>query len=480
MLFNSIEFAIFLPIVFLLYWFVFKNLKVQNLLIAVTSYIFYGWWDWKVLFLLFGASTLSWFCAYMMDKTIQNLCRKWLSITNIVACTTVLIVFKYYNFFAQSFADVFLSGKSDDILLNLVLPVGISFYLFKSMAYTIDVYAHRIETVKDPILVFAYISFFPQILCGPIEKPIHLIPQLQNKRTFDYDKAVDGMRQILWGLFKKVVIADNCAIYVDYAWRDISSQTGSTLLVAAVLYAIQIYCDFSGYSDMAIGVARLFGFNTRQNFKYPYFSRNIAEFWRRWHISLTGWFRDYIYIPLGGSRVGQIRLIGNTFIVFLLSGLWHGANWTFLSWGFYNAVLFVPLIFNGGNKNKKYRNDAAEGSGLPTIKEFGSIILTFALAVLGWIFFRAGSMEQAFEFIGGIFSHDLISTPYLIERSYYVPLLVSLVVMVVVEWVNRKNDNPFSLSKIKYSWLRIVIYWIFIIVIFNYIGEKQSFIYFQF
>ena len=361
MLFNSIEFAVFLPIVFFLYWFVFnRNLKLQNFFVVVVSYVFYGWWDWRFLFLIAFTSFCSWYSGLLIERyKNEHKKAKMISILNIVLNLLILGVFKYYDFFVTSFANLFLGGKTDGLLLKIILPVGISFYTFQALSYSIDVYRGKMEPTKDIIQFFAFVSFFPQLVAGPIERATNLLPQFDKPRRFDYDDAVDGMRQMLWGLFKKMVVADNCAFYVNQVFSDYSSYSGSTLLLAAVFFTFQIYCDFSGYSDIAIGVAKLFGIRLMRNFNVPYFSRDIAEFWRRWHISLTTWFRDYVYIPLGGSRVSSAKVIRNTFVIFLLSGLWHGANWTFIVWGAYHALLFLPLILTG--KNRKYTNQVAEG-----------------------------------------------------------------------------------------------------------------------
>ena len=323
MLFNSIEFAIFLPIVFLLYWFVFnRNLKLQNIFIVVASYVFYGWWDWRFLVLLAFTSLFSYASGLAIEKYRDTPRKaKTANLLNIVINLLILGVFKYYNFFVTSFADAFLGGKTDGLLLKVILPVGISFYTFKALSYSIDVYREKLKPTRDVIQYCAYVGFFPQLLAGPIERATNLLPQLEKPRTFDYETGVDGLRQILWGLFKKMVIADNCAVYVDRIFSTYQTQSGSTLLLAAIFFAFPIYGDFSGYSDMAIGTGKLFGFKTMKNFNMPYFSRDIAEFWRRWHISLTTWFRDYVYIPLGGSRCSKAKIVRNTFVIFLLSGL---------------------------------------------------------------------------------------------------------------------------------------------------------------
>ena len=511
MLFNSFEFAIFLPIVFLLYWFVFDyalskckhQLLLQNLFIVIASYIFYGWWDWRFLILIAITTILSFLSGIGIEKAPTKRGKKAVMIANIVVNLGILGVYKYYDFFAHEFAQLF-GIESDFLLLHLILPVGISFYTFQALSYSIDVYRKQIQPTHDIVAFTAFLSFFPQLVAGPIERATNLLPQFQKKRTFDYATAVDGMRQILWGLFKKIVVADNCATYVDTVFADISNQSGSTLLLAAILFTFQIYGDFSGYSDIAIGTAKLFGIKLMRNFNVPYFSRDIAEFWRRWHISLTTWFRDYVYIPLGGSRPNipeSIRLKGdkalearytkwiavrNTFVIFLLSGFWHGANWTFVLWGAYHALLFVPLLLMG--KNRRYRDTVAtvtlpdgtiKTKLLPSLKETGQMLMTFALAVLGWIIFRATGLRTLSAWISGICDSSLFSVPYLMNRQYYIPLAISILVLIFVEWINRTKEHGFVLN-IRYKWLRLIIYYSLIFAIVANFGQEQSFIYFQF
>lgn len=477
MLFTSIEFAVFLPIVFLLYWFVFnKNLKWQNLFIVVASYVFYGWWDWRFLGLLVFTSLFSYFSGLLIEKYRDTPRKaKTVNVLNIVVNLLILGVFKYYDFFATSFANAFLGGKTDGLLLKVILPVGISFYTFKALSYSIDVYRGKLEPTHDVIQYLAYVGFFPQLLAGPIERATNLLPQLAKPRTFEYETGVDGMRQILWGLFKKMVIADNCAVYVDRIFSSYQTQSGSTLLLAAVFFAFQIYGDFSGYSDMAIGVGKLFGFKTMRNFSFPYFSRDIAEFWRRWHISLTTWFRDYVYIPLGGSRCSKAKIVRNTFVIFLVSGLWHGANWTFIAWGAFHAVLFLPLILIG--KNRKYKNTVAEGRLLPSLKEAGQMLLTFILATIGWIIFRADSIGLAWNFMRGICSPSLFSRP---DASGVTGFGLAIFVMLLVEWLLRDREHGLDLSGIKSGAVRIVAYLAVLFMVFALGGHAVNFIYFQF
>ena len=477
MLFNSIEFAIFLPIVFLLYWFVFnRNLKLQNLFIVVASYVFYGWWDWRFLVLLAFTSLFSYASGLAIEKYRDTPRKaKTANIMNIVINLVILGIFKYYNFFVTSFADAFLGGKTDGLLLKVILPVGISFYTFKALSYSIDVFRGKLNPTHDVIQYCAYVGFFPQLLAGPIERATNLLPQLEKPRTFDYEIGVDGLRQILWGLFKKMVIADNCAVYVDRIFSTYQTQSGSTLLLAAIFFAFQIYGDFSGYSDMAIGTGKLFGFKTMKNFNFPYFSRDIAEFWRRWHISLTTWFRDYVYIPLGGSRCSKAKIVRNTFVIFLLSGLWHGANWTFIAWGAFHAFLFLPLILLG--KNRKYRDTVAEGRLLPSLKEFGQMLLTFFLATVGWIIFKADSIGQAWNYLKGICSTSLFSRP---DASGVTGFAVAILIMLLVEWLQRDKEHGFDLSGIKRGVIRYAAYLAVLFLIFAFGGHAVNFIYFQF
>lgn len=474
MLFNSIEFAVFLPLVFLLYWFVFnRNLKLQNLFIVAVSYLFYGWWDWRFLVLIAFTSFCSWGSGLLIRKSRENRQRaKWINGINITVNLGILGVFKYYDFFATSFANLFFGGCTDGILLNLILPVGISFYTFQALSYSIDVYREKLEPTRDIVQFFAFVSFFPQLVAGPIERATNLLPQFDKPRTFNYEQAVDGMRQILWGLFKKIAVADTCAVYVNSVFGSYQDQSGITLLLAAVLFTFQIYGDFSGYSDIAIGTAKLFGIQLMRNFNNPYFSRDIAEFWRRWHISLTTWFRDYIYIPLGGSRVPKAKVIRNTFVIFLVSGLWHGANWTFVVWGAYHAFLFLPLILLG--KNRKYTDIVAAGRHYPTLRELGQIFLTFALVVLGWIIFRADSLGMAWDYIGRLFTSGGLKP---IGSTL---TLISILLMLAVEWLHRQKAHGLEISYLNSHILKYAIYIGLAILMFFSYTNSESFIYFQF
>lgn len=497
MLFNSIEFAFFLPIVFLIYWAIgyakigdTLKLRLQNAFVVIASYVFYGWWDWRFLLLIAFTSFCSWGSGLLIGKaSTQNKAKAWTA-ANIVINLAILALFKYYDFFVSEFGQLF-DISTDSLLLRIILPVGISFYTFQALSYSIDVYRKKIEPTKDIIAFFAFISFFPQLVAGPIERATNLLPQFLTNRKFSYDQGVDGMRQILWGLFKKIVVADNCATYVDQVWATYDTQTGSTLLLAAILFTFQIYGDFSGYSDIAIGTAKLFGIKLMRNFNNPYFSRDIAEFWRRWHISLTTWFRDYVYIPLGGSRpeipahianperYKKRIIIRNTFVIFLVSGIWHGANWTFLAWGAYHALLFLPLILLG--KNRKYTNQVAESRLLPTFRESLQMLLTFVLVVFGWIIFRAETITQAWEYICGICNVSLFSIPFLHNRYFYIPLFTCLLLMLSTEWINRNSSHPFDLSQVNSHIIKYAIYFVIItLIIFFTPATPSPFIYFQF
>ena len=484
MLFNSIQFAIFLPIVFLLYWFVFDRfiskskwqLRLQNAFVVLASYVFYGWWDWRFLLLIAFTSFCSWGSGLLIGKAESKKKAKTWMWLNVVLNLGILALFKYYDFFVTEFARLF-HISTDGLLLKVILPVGISFYTFQALSYSIDVYRGKIAPTKDIIAFFAFISFFPQLVAGPIERATNLLPQFLRKRVFDYGTAAGGMRQILWGLFKKIVVADNCAVYVDQVFSTYTEQSGSTLLLAAIFFTFQIYGDFSGYSDIAIGTAKLFGIKLMRNFDVPYFSRDIAEFWRRWHISLTTWFRDYVYIPLGGSRVSKAKVIRNTFVIFLLSGFWHGANWTFITWGAYHAILFLPLILTG--KNRKYTNQIAEGRLLPTLKEVGQMLVTFALAMFGWIIFRSENIGQAWEYVCMIFNKSLFKTPYIVSSTYILPMPFILFVLVVLEWTGRNKECPITMRYHQRVW-RWLVYVLFIVMIFAFGESTESFIYFQF
>lgn len=480
MLFNSFEFLIFLPIVFLLYWFVFKPLKWQNLFVVAASYLFYGWWDWRFLILI----AITTFCSYASGLLIQKYSgrrrhQRIVCASNILLNLIILGIFKYLNFFGENFALLLdaLGFGCDWVTLDILLPVGISFYTFQALSYTIDVYRGNIQPTRNIVAFFAFISFFPQLVAGPIERATNLLPQFLVPRKFDYAKAVDGMRQILWGLFKKMVVADNCAVAVNMIFGQYQSFDGLTLFIGALLFTFQIYGDFSGYSDIAIGTARLFGINLMRNFNYPYFSRDIAEFWRRWHISLTTWFRDYLYFPLGGSRRGKWKSIRNTFIIFLVSGMWHGANWTFICWGAYNAALFLPLLISG--HNRRYTGVVAQGRLLPSLKELLQMAVTFLLVVIGWIIFRAENINDAFNYITLMVTDFTPCVPQHGKSAlFYAALLL------VVEWLHRDKQFGLQISDggglLARRTVRWAIYVVLALFTLLWAGTQEEFIYFQF
>lgn len=479
MLFNSIEFAVFLPIVLTLFWWlpVRRSLRAQNMLVTAASYLFYGWWDSRFLLLIFFSTLVDYSVGLALGRTEGLRPRKLLLWTSIGVNLGFLGFFKYFNFFADSFASAFsLFGTPiSTTSLNIVLPVGISFYTLQTLSYTIDVYRRRLEPTRDLLAFSAFVSFFPQLVAGPIERATNLLPQFMRERSFNYSVAVDGMRQILWGLFTKVVIADNCAACANAVFNNSEAYAGSSLVVGVIFFSFQVYGDFSGYSNIAIGTAKLFGFELMRNFAYPYFSRDIGEFWRRWHISLSTWFRDYVYIPLGGSRGGRLMSLRNVFAIFLISGLWHGANWTFVVWGALNAAFFIPLLLL--NRNRTYTDTVATGRTLPTIRECISMGLTFGLTTFAWIFFRADSIGHAFSYIGGIFSPALFSWPEVLPLD-----VVGMIGFFVwLEWQGR--HQAYAIAQFGFRWPRAARWAFYYGVCFAIAaigGEQQDFIYFQF
>jgi alginate O-acetyltransferase complex protein AlgI len=477
MLFNSFNFALFLPIVFCLYWFVTKNIRSQNILLLLASYFFYACWDWRFLFLLVFSTLLDYITGIKMTESKTKGIKKIWLVISITTNLGFLGIFKYYNFFAKSFAEA-ISHFGFDVhpwSLNVILPVGISFYTFHGLSYVLDIYNGKIKADRNFIDYSVFVSFFPLLVAGPIERATHLLPQIKRSRSFDYANAVNGLKQILWGLFKKMVIADQCAEYVNVIFANHGSLGGSTLLLGAVLFAFQIYGDFSGYSDIAIGTARLFGIDLFRNFAYPFFSRNIAEFWRRWHISLSSWFRDYLYIPLGGSKGSVWVKVRNVFIIFLVSGFWHGANWTFIVWGLLNAIYILPSILF--KTNRVNLNIVAQGKLFPSLKDSLNIFITFGLTVIAWIFFRSDSLKEAIVFISNILRPSLLSIPTI--RPIY--LFIFLLLFLVTEWIGR--ETPFAIENFFINKPRIIrwfFYLVLVITIINYSGAKQPFIYFQF
>lgn len=478
MLFNSFTYALFFPLIFFLYWFVTKkSLKVQNIMLLLASYFFYGCWDWRFVFLLAFSTALDYGSGIMIHRSESNAVRKAWLIISVGLNLSFLGFFKYYNFFIESFADLVRSmGMSPHYsTLNIILPIGISFYTFHGLSYVFDIYNRRIQPTYNLVNYTLFVSFFPLLVAGPIERATHLLPQIEKPRVFRYEKAVDGLKQMLWGLFKKIVIADNCAYFANEIFNNSGEQSGSTLVLGAIFFTFQIYGDFSGYSDIALGSARLLGFELLKNFNFPYFSRDIAEFWRRWHISLSTWFKDYLYIPLGGSKGGNWMRIRNTFIIFLVSGFWHGANWTFLFWGGLNALFIMPSIIMKTNRNNI--DIVAQGRLFPNLREAFQLTTTFALAVFAWIFFRAESLTHAFDYIGGIFSASLFTVPTI--KPYLLFALIAF--FMVIEWLGRENNYALERFGVKLPGaVRWAFYFVLIGLIFIFFGSEQEFIYFQF
>lgn len=478
MLFNSLEFGIFLPIIFLLYWFVFnKRISHQNFFLFVVSYIFYGWWDWRFLSLIFFSSIVDYFLALEISGTIDPRKRRGFLAISLIVNLGVLGFFKYFNFFAESFADLFqmLGFRPDFVTLNIILPVGISFYTFQTLSYTFDVYRGQMNATKNLVSFLAFVSFFPQLVAGPIERARDLLPQFSRTRIFNRVAAEEGLRQILWGLFKKIVIADNASIYVDYVFQNSHELNSSYLFLGIVYFAFQIYCDFSGYSDIAVGTAKLFDFQLSRNFANPYFSRDVGEFWRRWHISLSTWFRDYIYIPLGGNRLGSLRTIINTLIVFTVSGFWHGANWTFIFWGFLNGLYLIPLMVT--NSHRRNINVIAEDRMLPSIKELFGLILTFQLTLIAWVFFRSPNISFAFKYIYKMLDLGNYSLPQRMGMSTIIPFIL---ILMSIEWIQRRGSHGLEIGNLPLI-LRWLVYFGFVGLIAYFSTEQDlSFIYFQF
>jgi alginate O-acetyltransferase complex protein AlgI len=477
MFFNSLQFALFLPIVFLLYWFVaHKSKATQNYILIFASYYFYACWDWRFLFLLVFSTLLCYLLAIKIeDSTTQGSRKGWLWVC-VVMNLGFLGIFKYYNFFATSFAELFqaIGFNVSPILLDVILPIGISFYTFHGLSYIIDIYYGRIKSEKNFVDYSLFVSYFPLLVAGPIERATHLLPQLKVKREFDFEKAKEGVYQIIWGLVKKVVIADTCAMYANAIFDNYSSMNSLSLMLGAVYFAFQIYGDFSGYSDIALGTSKLFGIDLLKNFNYPYFSRDIAEFWRRWHISLSSWFRDYLYIPLGGSKGTKLFQIRNVFIIFLVSGFWHGASWTYVAWGLINALYFIPLLVM--NKNRSNIDAFTISFNFASIRIILNILITFAITCLAWIFFRAKTIQEAISYIQRMLTDWHFSKQYFNIERYNYEILIMILLFVIVEWNNRYKIEPLSG---KYSGLKVSLS-ILAIIALGIFTDYKNFIYFQF
>ncbi len=478
MLFNSIEFAIFLPVCFIIYWFIlFRKSRLQNVFIVLASYFFYGWWDWRFLSLIAFSTLLDYLIGLKIQKSDKRITRRILLVASLVVNLGFLGVFKYYNFFIENFISAFtLFGKNIPISgLNIVLPVGISFYTFQTLSYSIDVYRKKLSPTNDFIAFAAFVSFFPQLVAGPIERATHLLPQFYNNRVFNHGMAVSGVKLIVWGLFKKVVVADNCAFFVDEIFSNYSGLSSFELIVGAVLFAFQIYGDFSGYSDIAIGTARLFGFSLMTNFKFPYLSRDIAEFWRRWHISLSSWFKDYLYKPLGGSKFGRFMTLRNIFIVFLVSGFWHGANWTFIVWGSLNALYYLPLFLSGKNRG----NMDSSAQLHKSFSEMGAVFLTFSLTCLAWVFFRSATVTDAFSYLGIVLTDFSFSVGVFTKGSKYMLLTLITIVGISLMMIKEVRIYLKGLQEVTYG--KIFFYILILAIAFMGVYKDQmSFIYFQF
>lgn len=482
MLFNSIEFVIFLPIVFVLYWYVFgKSSKTQNAFLLFASYVFYAFADYRFLALLAFTTLCTYYSALAINKHKEQGKQKKaraMSALNIVANLLVLGFFKYYNFFVSSFAAILPGVNTDCLMLNIVLPLGISYYTFTALSYSIDVYWGKTKATKDIVQVATYISFFPQILAGPIGRSTYLLGQYNNKRTFNYAESVDGLRQILWGLFKKVVVADNCATYVNEIWGSFAHHSSLELIAALILFAFQMYGDFSGYSDIAIGVSKLFGINLKQNFRFPFFSKNIADFWSRWHISLTSWLKDYVYAPLGGVW-SKATIIKNIFIVFALCGLWHGANWNYVIWGLFNALLFVPFVLSF--KYRKKKNSSVRESFIQKTKKIIIVIGTDILLLLSLVLFKTESLSQAMDYLLHLFDFSYINTAFNnIEISVLMKRAIAIIIMIAVEWINRYEEHGFVISKIHSPLIRYCIYYLLALLVIIFGNQAQPFVYFQY
>ncbi len=483
MVFNSLEYFIFLPLVFCLYWFVFnKNLKAQNSLILIASYVFYGMWDWRFLSLILLSTIVDFFVGKRIYLSSNKEARKsWLWVS-VLFNIGLLGFFKYFNFFIGSWVD-FMSAfgyvSKSTWMLNIILPVGISFYTFQTMSYSFDIYYKRLKPTTDFLSFAAFVGFFPQLVAGPIERASNLLTQILNKRTFNTQQVVSGIKLILWGLFKKVAIADAVAPIVDDIFMNYSSYPASTLILGVVLFSFQVYGDFSGYSDIAIGTSKLFGIELMSNFKFPNFSRNVAEYWQRWHVSLSTWFRHYIYIPLGGSRVSKLKSVRNICVVFLVSGFWHGANWTFIFWGAFHALAFVPVFLLG--RNTIYKDSVVGQNTLfPSIIEIGQVLLTFSIVTFSRIFFRSESITDAFAYINRIITNFSYET-YMHPMGYrMIDYFILLALFVLYEYRMRKDErSPFKFNS---RIVRFIAYVgvILLMLLFYDDGADRSFIYFQF
>ena len=480
MSFASIDFAIFMPIVFCIYWALNKtNVKNQNLFLLAASYFFYSWWDWRYLSLIIICSFTNYFAGLLMLKYDSQKTRKIILYACCTVCLGILGVFKYYDFFITSFVEAFsLFGANLHVkTLNFILPIGISFYTFHTLTYTIEVYRRKFEPTKDVTSFFLFVSIFPLAMAGPIERATNLLPQIYKRRTFDYTQATDGMRQILWGLFKKVAVADTCAIYVNMAFENPSAQNGSTLLLGLIFFAFQLYGDFSGYSDMAIGIGKLLGFKFLQNFNYPYFATSFADYWKRNHISMTQWFMDYVYYPMTNNKTKLWQWNLCMIVTFLLSGLWHGASWTFVLWGLYQGI-FIVISMNFQKRRKRFEKKHNLKNNMPYT--FFRMFMTFGIVCIGLVLFRADTISDVYNYCSRICSETLFSKPVLlmIRGDYFI--ILSIFIMIFIEWLNRNKQYGLQIEKIKSPIIRWGIYFAIIFIIWAFGGQEEAFIYFQF
>jgi D-alanyl-lipoteichoic acid acyltransferase DltB (MBOAT superfamily) len=471
MLFNSYQYLIFLPTVFVLYWLAGKNrLTLQNVILLLASYVFYGWWDYRFLSLIVFSTLIDYWAALQMISLPDKKSRKFYLLVSIFVNLGTLFLFKYYNFFLHSLLEISGMRASDTLLFSVVLPVGISFYTFQTMSYSIDVYFGKIKPTQSFLSFATYVAFFPQLVAGPIEKAQHLLPQILRNRVFNQSQCYSGLKLILWGLFKKVVVADSLAPRVERIFHDNGLADPGSLWLGAFFFAIQIYGDFSGYSDIAIGSAKLFGFELMSNFRFPFFSRNFVEFWQRWHVSLNNWFRSYLYTYLVNKnpKKGILQTTKNTFILFVTSGLWHGANWTYVVWGVVSWMLFVPTYLKTRFSTLK-KGDL----GLVGWKDLPSVLLTFSLFAWSSIFFRSQSMKDAILYNIRMFS----STPHF--SFLHNSVLFYIAVLFIMEWMHRANERePLSFPN---KWIEYwVILMIFLFTFINFGKNPQEFIYFSF
>jgi len=484
MLFNSVIFLVFFTVFLILYWKIFiKNLKAQNIFILIASYFFYAWWDIRFLLLLFSSSLIHFILGIYIRKTENLKWQKMLLFIGIFQGIGLLLFFKYFNFFIHSLLNLFHSFNINSNLhsLTIILPLGISFYTFKGIGYLLDIYNEKIEPSKDPFVFFTYLSFFPTLLSGPIDSAYSFIPQLEKKRSFDFSKIIDGFLQILWGFFKKLVVADNCAVVTNYLFDNYSTLPASSLLLATFLYTIQLYADFSGYSDMAIGFSRLLGFNVTKNFNFPFYAQNIADFWQRWHISLTSWMTEYVFTPLSFTfrSLGKLGIVLALLLNFILVGFWHGPNWTYIFYGFLHGCYFIPLVLGKGITKVKFNNKV-----FPSFIEFAKMLGTFSLVMFSLLIFKASSLTQAVSYFSHFFSSSIFQIPIVFNVQSSLVVISFCMIVLLVEWVQRNKDHALQFSSISYhyhfyfrSLVVTVVFWA--IVIWGASGNK-TFMYFKF